>query len=67
MQACALYLYFRACYPSCTENLMHRLILIALVATVAGACVSEVHAQDQTVETLLHKAAGEGQVEEVKH
>ena len=34
---------------------MQRLILIALVATVAGACVSEVHAQVQT-ETLLHKA-----------
>ena len=65
MRACALYLYFRACYPSCTENLMQRLILIVLAATVAGACVSEVHAQDQTVETL-HEAAREGQVEEVK-
>ena len=67
MRACALYLYFRACYPSCTENLMQRLILIALVATVAGVSVPDVHAQDQTGETLLHKAAGEGQVEEVKH
>ena len=66
MRACALYLYFRACYPSCNENLMQRLILIALVATVAGACVPDVHAQDQTGEKLLHKAAGEGEVEKVE-
>ena len=65
MRACALYLYFRACYPSCNENLMQRLILIALVATVAGACVSVVHAQDRTGERL-HEAAREGQVEEVE-
>ncbi len=45
---------------------MQRLILIALVATVVGAHVADVHAQDQTGETLLHKAAREGQVEEVK-
>ncbi len=65
MRACALYLYFRDVYPSCNENLMQRLILIAFVATVAGASVLDVHAQDQTGETL-HEAAREGQVEEVK-
>ena len=56
MRACALYLYFWACYPSCTENLMQRLILIALVATVAGAHVPDVHAQEQTRETPLDTA-----------
>ena len=66
MRACALYLYFRACYPSCNENLMQRLILIALVATIASACVPDVHAQEWTGEKLLHKAANEGEVEEVK-
>ena len=60
MRACALYLYFRACYPSCNENLMQRLILIALVATVAGAHVADVHAQDQTGETPLDTAIKNG-------
>ncbi len=35
---------------------MQRLILIALVATVAGAQVSDVHAQDQTGDTPLDTA-----------
>ena len=60
MQMCTLYLCFRVCYPSCTENLMQRLILIALVATVAGAHVADVHAQDQTGETPLDTAIRNG-------
>ncbi len=39
---------------------MQRLILIALVATVAGAHVADVHAQDQTGETPLDTAIKNG-------
>ena len=39
---------------------MQRLILIALVATVVGAHVADVHAQEQTGETPLDRAAWQG-------